>query len=332
MKTIIFLGSHKTFSGLRLGAALGTFLTLRGEEIVLAAPKKELPDYLELPTLPLAVTATVKALTTTLKKSGAQKVISLAHLPACEAALSLNLPVVYIEPEDLKEAKPVKNKKALLAKAARVWVLGNSDKPLNKKIYGTNAMRLPNPAIWVEHYNYNKPACFKKENNIVSAGPFTKNGGFDVLLQSWARLAPAHTTWHLTLVGDGIQKAALKKFIAKNHLDESTEIVSADTDLYSLLRNADIYVSSVRTAQGLNELLDAMASKLPVVATDVPGVAEIVSNGINGLLVNPGEEEPLTVALDELMVNWGKRVGMALEASKHKARFSFEAFAELVTK
>ncbi len=332
MKTFIVIGSHNTFSGLRLGAALGTFLTMRGEEVLLAGVKKELPAYIELPTLPLPVTATAKTLAATLKKIGAQRVISLAHLPACEAAVSLKIPFVYIEPENLKEDKPVKNKKALLAKATHVWVIGNSSKPLNKKTYGANALRVINPAIWVEHYNYNKPACFKKENNIVAAGNLTKNGGFDVLLKTWARLAPAHTTWHLTIVGDGTQKATLKKFITKNHLEPSTEIVSADTDLYSLLRNADIFAFPARTAQGLNELLDAMASKLPVVATDVPGVTELVDNGINGLLVNPGEEEPFTIALDELMVHWGKRVGMALEASKHKERFSFEAFAELVTK
>ena len=332
MKTVIFVGSHKTFSGLRLGAALGTFLTVQGEEVLLAGAKKELPAYLELPTLPLTATATVKTIAAALKKAGAQRVISLAHLPACEAAEMLKIPFVYVEPEDLKEAKPVKNKKALLAKAQRVWVIGSSEKPLNKKMYSANAMRLINPAIWVEHYNYNKPACFKKENNIVAAGPLTKNGGFDVLLQTWARLAPAHKTWHLTIVGEGTQKAALKKFITKNGLEASTELVPANTDLYSLLRNADIYVSAARGAEGLNELLDAMASKLPVVATDVPGMAELVSNGINGLLVNPGEEEPLTIALDELMVNWGKRVAMALEASKHKERFSFEAFAKLITK
>ena len=332
MKTIIFVGSHKDFSGLRLGAALGTFLAVKGEEVLLAGAKKELPSYLQLPTLPLAATATLKTLTAALKKSGAQKVISLTHLPVCEAAAALNIPFVYIEPENFKEAKAVKNKKSLLDKAARVFVLGSGDKPLDKKRYGANAVRVTNPAIWVEHYNYNKPACFKKENNIIAAGNLTKNGGFDVLLQTWARLAPAHKTWHLTLVGDGTQKTALKKFITQHHLENSTEIVAADTDLYSLLRNADIYVHAARAAEGLNELLDAMASKLPVVATDVPGVAELVANGINGLIVNPGEEEPLTVALDELMVNWGKRVGMAIEASKHKERFCFEAFAELVTK
>ncbi len=330
MKTLIFVGSHKNFSGLRLGAALGTFATLRGEEVVIAGAKKELPDYLQLPLLPLSATASVKTLTAALKKSGAHKVISLAHLPICEAACALHIPFVYIEPENFKEAKPAKNKKALLAKAQRVCVLGGATTPLNKKIYGANAVRLANPAIWVEHYNYNKPACFKKENNLIAAGPLTKNSGFDVLLESWARLAPAHTTWHLTLVGDGTQKAALKKFITKNHLEASTELVPADTDLYSLLRNADIYISAARKEAALPELLDAMASKLPVIATDVPGVTELVANGISGLVVNPGEEEPLTIAMDELMVNWGKRVGMALEASKHKDRFSFDDFARTV--
>ena len=328
MKTIIFVGSHKNFSGLRLGAALGTFLTTHGQEVVLAGAKKTLPGYLQLPTLALTSTATVKTITTALKKSGAQKVISLAHLPACEAAVALNIPFVYIEPENFKEAKAVKNKKELLAKAVRVYAIGNGTTPLNKKIYGANAVRVTNPAIWVEHYNYNKPACFKKENNLLAAGALTKSSGFDVLLQSWARLAPAHTTWHLTIVGDGTQKATLKKFIAAHKLGPSTEIVPADTDLYSLMRNADIYVSAARSEAALNELLDAMASKLPVVATDVAGIAELVANGISGLVVNPGEEEPLTIALDELMVNWGKRVEMALEASKHKERFCFETFAK----
>lgn len=330
MKTIIFLGSHKNFSGLRLGAALATFLTVHGQEAVLAGAKKELPGYLQLPVLPLSATATVKTITAALKKSGAQKVISLAHLPACEAASALHIPFVYIEPENFKEAKPVKNKKALLAQATGVYVLGKATTPLNKKMYGANAVRVANPAIWVEHYNYNKPACFKKENNLLAAGPLTKKGGFDVLLQSWARLAPAHKTWHLTIVGDGTQKAALKKMIADHKLEPSTELVSADTDLYSLMRNADIYISPARSEAALNELLDAMASKLPVVATDVPGVTELVANGISGLVVNPGEEEPLTIAMDELMVHWGKRVEMALEACKHKERFCFDTFAQTI--
>jgi len=330
MKTILFVGTHKNFSGLRLGAALGTALALRGQEVLLAGSSAELPSYLQLSTVTVSPKATTKTLAALLKKNGIERVISLAYLPGCEAASSLNIPFVYIEPENFKEDKPAKNKKTLLSKAARVVVIGPGEKALNKKIYPENTERVTNPAIWVEHYNYHRPSCFKKENNIVAAGSFGKDGGFDVLLQTWARLAPAHTTWHLTLVGYGAGKAALQKVIEKNALQKSTELVDADTDLYSLLRNADIYVNPARNAQGIDELLDAMASKLPVITTDVPGADYYVQNGINGLVVNVAEEEPLTVALDELMVNWGKRVGIAIEASKQKEKFPFEDFVSHV--
>lgn len=330
MKTILFVGTHKNYSGLRLAAALGTALTWKGEEVLLAGNGDELPTYLQLPMTAIPAKATAKMLAALLQKHHIEKVISLAYLPGCEAAFSLNIPFVYIEPENLKEPKQIKNKKELLSKAQKVIVIGSADKELNKKIYSENAVRVSNPAIWVEHYNYHKPACFKKDNNIVAAGSFGKDGGFDVLLQTWARLSPAHSTWHLTLAGYGAGKAALQKFITQHKLQTSTALVDADTDLYSLLRNADIYINPARTNAGLDELLDAMASKLPVITTDVPGVDEYVQNGINGLIVNVGEEEPLTIALDELMVNWGKRVGIAIEASKQKEKFSFDDFVTQV--
>lgn len=329
MKTIVFVGNHKNFSGRRLGTRLAHVLTEKGQDTVLAGIKGKLPKHTKLATLEFAAAARAKSMAEAFKKAGADRVISLVSLPACEAAALAGLPYIYCEPENFKEEKAVKNKKALLKKAEKVVVIGKGDKPLDKKLYASNAVRTANPAVWVEHYNYDKPACFKKENNIVAAGKLAKSGGFDVLLKTWARLAPAHGTWHLTIVGDGVNKAALKKFIEKNGLSESTEIVPADSDLYSLLRNADIYVSPAREAEGLDELLDAMASKLPVVATDVAGADELVANAVSGLLVNAGEEEPLTVALDDLMVNWGKRVGMAIEASHMKDRFPFDAFAAL---
>ena len=329
MKTIVFVGNHKNFSGLRLGARLAHVLADKGQDTVLAGVKGKLPKHTKLNTLEFAVAAKAKSIAEAFKKAGADRVISLASLPACEAAELAGLPYIYCEPENFKEEKAVKNKKTLLKKAEKVVVIGKGEKPLDKKVYGSRAVRTANPAVWVEHYNTDKPACFKKENNIVAAGKLAKSGGFDVLLKTWARLAPAHGTWHLTIMGDGVNKAALKKFIEKNHLSDSTEIVPADSDLYSLLRNADIYVSPAREAEGLDELLDAMASKLPVVATDVTGADELVANAVSGLLVNAGEEEPLTVALDELMVNWGKRVGMAIEASHMKDLFPFDAFAAL---
>ena len=326
MKYVVYVANHKEFSGLRLGVRLAQNLAWNGNDVILAGPKGKLPDYTGLKTVEFAATATTKKMAEFLKKEETEKVLSLASLPICEAAAASKIPFVYCEPENLKEDKAVKNKKTIFKKAKKVVVLAKTGKALDKKLYGANAVRVTGPAVWVEHFGHARPSCFKKENNILAAGKLTKTGGFDVLIKAWAKLAVLHPSWHLTIVGDGPSKTSLKKFIEKNNLSASTEIMPAGCDLYGLMRNTDIYVNSAREAEGLNELLDAMASKLPVVATNVKGADELVQDRVNGLLVNAGDEESLQAALDELMVNWGHRVGLAVEAARLKERYPFEVF------
>ncbi len=327
MNVAVFAGGNKEFTASRLGVKLAQSLREQGFNVTLRAVKgkikaKDVSDVREY-----AAAAKPKTLAAALVKEKTDFVVSLMNLTGCQAAAEAGVPFVYAENEGFKEDKAAKDKKTLLKKAKQVFVIKTSDKPLNKKAYtGLKVQEVANPAVWVEHYNYNKPACFKKENNIVAVGKLAKESGFDNLLKTWARLAPAHRTWHLTIVGDGAGKAALTKFIAKNGLEASTEIVSAAEDVYSLLRNADIFAYPALNPANADILLDAMASKLPCVACESGPVTALVANGVNGLIVNAGEEEPFTIALDELMVNWGKRVGIAVEAGKLKDRYPFEDF------
>ncbi|MBR4683014.1 MAG: glycosyltransferase [Elusimicrobiaceae bacterium] len=330
MKTMVCVGGNKTVSGARLGVNLAEVLQLIGQEVSVLAPKGKGKVHCTVPLKEYTAFTTAKSLANLFTKEKISNVISVMNWRACEAALLAKIPFVYVEYEGFKEDKTVKNKKTVLQKASRVVVLGNGDKPLNKKLYADNTVRVKTPAVWVEHYNYNKPACFKKENNILAVGNLTKESGFDTLLKTWARLAPAHRTWHLTLVGDGTQKTTFQRFITKNNLEGSTEIVPAQSDVYSLMRNADIFAYPALKPSHADVLLDAMASKLPCVACESAPVTELIINGVNGVVVNAGEEEPFTVALDDMMVNWGKRVGIALEASKLKDRYPFEVFVKAV--
>lgn len=327
MKVIIFAGGNKEFTASRLGVKLGESLQNRGFDVTVMGVKGKIKAKTPVAVKEFAAVAKPKSLAALLAKEKADFVISLMSLTGCLAAAEAKIPFVYAENEGFKEDKAVKDKKTVLKKAKQIFVIKTSDKPFNKKAYaGLKVREVTNPAVWVEHYNYNKPACFKKENNVVAAGRLDKNSGFDTLLKTWARLAPAHATWHLTIVGDGPTKTALKKFIAKNGLEASTEIVADDGDVYSILRNADIFAWPAVACANADVLLDAMASKLPCVACESEPVTALIANGINGVIVNAGEEEPFTVALDDLMVNWGKRVGMAVEASKMKDRFPLEDF------
>lgn len=335
MNVAVFVGGNKEFTASRLGVKLAQSLRAQGFNVALRAIKGKIKTKDALDVQEYAAAAKPKTLAAALTKEKTDFVISLMNLTGCQAAAEAGVPFVYAENEGFKEDKAAKDKKTLLKKAKQVLVIKTSDKPLNKKAYtGLKVQEVTNPAVWVEHYNYNKPACFKKENNIVAVGKLAKESGFDNLLKTWARLAPAHHTWHLTIVGDGTGKAALAKFITKNGLEASTEIVSAAEDVYSLLRNADIFAYPALNPAQADILLDAMASKLPCVACESEPVTALVANGVNGLIVNAGEEEPFTIALDELMVNWGKRVGIAVEAGKLKDRYPFEdfvrAFAQLL--
>lgn len=328
MKIIVFMGGNKETSSARLGGKLAEALSERGQEVIVAGAKGKVKVKKGLAVKEFSALR-AKTIADYLSKEKADLLISLMDIAVCAAAVEVKVPFIYAEPDGFKEDKPVKDKKTLLKKAKKVLVITKDGTPFDKKRYaGLKAEAVASPAIWVEHYNYEKPAFFKKENNIVSAGKLGKDSGFDLLLESWARLAPAHPSWHLTIVGSGsgLAKAALQKFIKKHNLQDSTEVVMDDGDVYSVLRNADIFAYPAAKADDHNILLDAMACKLPCLACETEGVADLIVNGVNGLIVNEADEEAFTVALDELMVNWGKRVGLAIEAVKMKDRYPFEAF------
>lgn len=269
MKIAVFIGGNKEFTASRLGVKLAEELQNAGHEVTVRSVKGKVKSAPGVTLKEYAALAKPKTLAAALVKEGVEFVIALMNLPACEAAAEAKIPFVYAEEENFKEDKAVKTKKALLKKAKQVLVIKTTDKPLNKKNYtGLKVTEVASPSVWVEHYNYNKPACFKKENNIVAVGKLAKESGFDMLLKAWARLAPAHTSWHLTIVGDGTAKTALKKFITKHGLEASTEIVPESTDAYSLLRNADIFAYPAVNPSRADILLDAMASKLPCVACE----------------------------------------------------------------
>ena len=330
MKEIIFIENHKTFNTKRLGLCLAYALQSDGQEVILAGRKGKLPLNTGMRSYEFSSSVRIGTISQTLAEEKPTRVISIVSLAACEAASRANIPYIYVEPENFKEEKTIRNKRTLLNNAQKVVVVGTSKKSLDKKRYGSNAVRVPNPALAVIHDDKYKPTCFKKPNNILAAGKLAKNdSGFDTLLSAWAKLAPIHDSWHLTVWGDGANKTALQNFIKKHNLQDSTEIVDATTDLSSLLCSADIYVHPNTTTDGVDSVLDALASRLPVIATDLPTVRDYVTNDVNGCLVPANAQSAWTKTLDKLMADWGKRVGLALEAEKTTKQYSKEKFVSL---
>jgi glycosyltransferase involved in cell wall biosynthesis len=144
--------------------------------------------------------------------------------------------------------------------------------------------------------------------------------GIDVLLHAWGRLQrtiaqqPQPTLW---VVGDGILKAQLERIAAELHVADSIKFLGTRKDVLALLQKAEVFVLPSRWEGMPNALLEAMACGLPCVATRVSGSEDIITDGINGLLVPPAQPAALAHALQRLIeeTDFAQQMGEAARAT-----------------
>lgn len=159
------------------------------------------------------------------------------------------------------------------------------------------------PATWGSTRDGSDPS---DPVRLLAVGRFQPKKGFDVLLDAVARLR-AHVV--LTLVGYGPLEAALRARAAALGLDRRLRWTGplAQPAVQALYRVSDLFVSASRVAgdgdrDGLpNVVVEALSQGLPVVATRVAALPEIVDDGGNGRLVPPEDPAALAQALEALV-------------------------------
>lgn len=139
--------------------------------------------------------------------------------------------------------------------------------------------------------------------------------GVPLLLEAVARLRAAHPDLHLTVVGEGDERAELEAQARTLDLDGVVTFtgVQSQAQIAERLEDSDILVLP-SFAEGVPMvLMEAMASRIPVVATRVGGVQELVTDGESGLVVPPGCVDSLVGALDRLLSDPDlcRRMGLA---------------------
>jgi glycosyltransferase involved in cell wall biosynthesis len=128
----------------------------------------------------------------------------------------------------------------------------------------------------------------------------------DVLLKACARMERAHTV----IVGDGPERARLEAVAHRLGLAARVHFVGQQLDVRPWLAALDVFVLSSDWEGMSNALLEAMAARLPVVATAVGGTPEVVVDGITGLLVPPSDPAVLAKATSRLLSDLDLRSAM----------------------
>jgi len=148
---------------------------------------------------------------------------------------------------------------------------------------------------------------------IVAAGRLVPQKGFDILIDSFSRLAGRHSGWHLTIYGEGPMRSPLEAAIRARDLQGRVKLAGLCEDIQLALRQASIFVLPSRFEGYPNILLEALACGCPVIATDCPGGCKaILAHGRYGVLVPPEDVDRLAAALESMMQNRAARERYAL--------------------
>lgn len=160
---------------------------------------------------------------------------------------------------------------------------------------------------------------------LVSVGRLKEPKDFITLARALAILPPG--SFDALIVGDGPDRPALEAELRLLGIGDRVQLAGERNDVRELLAAADIFVLS-SVSEGLPvSVLEAMAAELPVVASRVGGVPELVADGENGFLVPPRDPDELAAALGRLVEDRDlrRRLG-AVGRVRAETRFNLNSF------
>lgn len=168
--------------------------------------------------------------------------------------------------------------------------------------------------------------CYNADSKrIVSAGRFSREKGFDLLIKAFAPVAKRHPDWTLDIFGDGEFFEQIKAMAKEYGVSDNINFLGMRSDLRERYGDYAMYVLP-SYHEGLPlVLLEAKLNRLPIVSFDIrTGPSEIVENGKNGILVEPYDTEKMADAVCQLIENSEKRQKMSDAASENIEKFSKE--------
>ncbi|MEN8128859.1 MAG: glycosyltransferase [Pseudomonadota bacterium] len=154
----------------------------------------------------------------------------------------------------------------------------------------------------------------KKICQLLTIGNIVPNKGMTLIVDALYSISDNNIS--LNIVGDGVEKEKLKGDVVRYGLCSTIKFIGflPPQKIYEKLRYADILILSSYKEGRPNVVLEAMAAGVPVIASDIEGVRELIKNNVNGLLFEPGNSRELSRRICQLRNDFDLRLRLARTA------------------
>lgn len=179
----------------------------------------------------------------------------------------------------------------------------------------------------VEPARYDAPPATGK--GLLFVGRMAAAKGVPVLINAMAQISAAHPQAHLTLIGDGPDRAKLEAQAARLGLAGAITFTGYQNqdEVAAALSRAAIFVLP-SFAEGVPVvLMEAMAARRPVFTTRIAGIPELVEDGISGRIVPPGDGAAFAQAVSDILSDPARATAMG-EAGRQKVQAEFDIASE----
>ncbi len=153
-------------------------------------------------------------------------------------------------------------------------------------------------------------------NHIISIGRLCPFKGFDTLIRAFSNLSQHYQKLTLTIYGEGKERSNLERLIASLNLRDRIHLPGAIKNVQGALMKADLFIFPSHYEGFPNALCEAMATGLPVIASNCSGNIDIIREGIDGRLFPIGDIEALTKIALELLKDAEQRRSLSENALK----------------
>jgi glycosyltransferase involved in cell wall biosynthesis len=166
---------------------------------------------------------------------------------------------------------------------------------------------------WPYHPRHRRPDGLR----VLYAGRLSPEKNVPALLEAAAALRQRGRRLQVEIAGEGPQRGALEEQAATLGLSDAISFLGLRDDVAELMARSDVFVNPSLTEGMPNTVLEALASGLPVIATDVGATRELVVHEQTGLLVPPGDAGALADAIARLDDCPDMACGLALCGRRH---------------